>query len=77
VLEEPGWFWHDFPDKSWADAVRKLPSEDATRFESVMRERLRRSLSEPSTAPTAGKLAIDPTVLELELPQPRDTAMLP
>ncbi len=77
ALEEPGWFWHDFPDASWADTVRKLPSEDAARFESVMRERLRRALSEPSTPPTARKLTLDPTLLELALPEPRDTAMLP
>ena len=77
ALEEPGWFWHDFPDASWADAVRKLPSEDAVRFESVMRERLRLALSEPSTPPTARKLTLDPTLLELTLPEPRDTAVLP
>ncbi|MCC7034446.1 MAG: hypothetical protein IT179_16620 [Acidobacteria bacterium] len=42
ALEAPGWFWHDFPAPAWADAVRKLPPEDAPAFERAMRERLRR-----------------------------------
>ncbi|MCC7181816.1 MAG: hypothetical protein IT177_25785 [Acidobacteria bacterium] len=44
-LESPGWFWHDFPHPAWAEAVRKLPSEDASGFERTMRERLRRVLT--------------------------------
>ena len=39
-LEPPGWFWHDFPNPAWADAVRRMPSEDAGAFELAMRERL-------------------------------------
>jgi hypothetical protein len=38
ALDEPGWFWHDFPDWRWADSVRRLPSEDPSRFEEEMRE---------------------------------------
>jgi len=45
TLDAPGWFWHDFPDPAWADAVRKLPSEDAAAFEQTMRDRLRRVLT--------------------------------
>lgn len=41
TLEAPGWFWHDFPDQSWADAVRKMPSEDAAVFERTMKDRLK------------------------------------
>jgi hypothetical protein len=52
TLDAPGWFWHDFPDPAWADAVRKLPSEDAAVFEQTMRERLRRVLA--STRSRAG-----------------------
>jgi hypothetical protein len=44
ILEEPGWFWHDFPDRRWADSVRRLPSEDAATFEEEMRSRLRAAL---------------------------------
>lgn len=53
ALEAPGWFWHDFPDPAWADAVRKLPQEDASAFERTMRERLLRVLA--STRPRAGR----------------------
>jgi hypothetical protein len=45
ALEAPGWFWHDFPERRWADSVRRLPSEDASRFEEVMRSRLRAALA--------------------------------
>ncbi len=44
VLEKPGWFWHDFPDRRWADSVRRLPPEDPERFEEEMRSRLRAAL---------------------------------
>ncbi len=42
TLDPPGWFWHDFPHPAWADAARKLPSEDAALFEQTMRARLLR-----------------------------------
>ncbi len=45
TLDEPGWFWHDFPDRRWADSVRCLPSEDASRFEEEMRSRLRAAVA--------------------------------
>jgi hypothetical protein len=51
-LDEPGWFWHDFPERKWADAVKRLPSEDASRFEEEMRARLRNALDE-TAAPVA------------------------
>jgi hypothetical protein len=44
TLDEPGWFWHDFPDRRWADCVRRLPAEDASRFEEEMRSRLSAAL---------------------------------
>ncbi len=40
-LAAAGWFWHDFADPGWADAVRRLPSEDAAAFERTMRARIR------------------------------------
>ncbi|MGE3885986.1 MAG: hypothetical protein AB7H81_06125 [Vicinamibacterales bacterium] len=58
TLEAPGWFWHDFPDSVWADAVRKLPSEDASAFEQTMRGRLRRVLtSTRRRAPSSARAA--------------------
>jgi hypothetical protein len=62
ALEEPGWFWHDFPDRRWADSVRRLPSEDASRFEGEMRARLRAALAgaspdSPASAPSVEWLA--------------------
>jgi hypothetical protein len=44
VLEDPGWFWHDFPRPYDADSVRKLPAEDAGELEREMRARLRKAL---------------------------------
>lgn len=44
-LDGPGWFWHDFPDRRWAESVRRLPTEDASRFEGEMRTRLRSALA--------------------------------
>ena len=51
TLEPPGWFWHDFPDPAWADAVRKMPSEDASLFERTMRERLEKVRAARSGTP--------------------------
>lgn len=60
-LDEPGWFWHDFPDRRWADSVRRLPSEDASRFEEEIRSRLGAALagsdSGPASAPSMAWLA--------------------
>ncbi len=50
-LDRPGWFWHDFPDRAWADRVRELPREDAARFESVMRERFAAAVAPVSPPP--------------------------
>ena len=54
TLDAPGWFWHDFPDPAWADAVRTLPSEDAAAFEQTMRDRLRRVLASARRRPSIG-----------------------
>jgi hypothetical protein len=51
ALDRPGWFWHDFPDRRWADSVRRLPSEDSWRFEKEIRSRLRSALSGIETEP--------------------------
>jgi len=53
TLDEPGWFWHDFPDRRWADSVRRLPSEDASRFENEMRSQLRTALAGAGPGPVA------------------------
>ena len=53
ALDEPGWFWHDFPDRRWADCVRRLPSEDASRFEEEMRARLRAAVADTATGPAS------------------------
>ena len=39
-LPAPGFFWHDFPDPTWADLVVGMPPEDSASFESAMRDRL-------------------------------------
>jgi hypothetical protein len=52
-LDEPGWFWHDFPEPGWADSVRKLPAEDAEEFEREIRSRLGTALSGPEPASPA------------------------
>lgn len=65
-LDEPGWFWHDFSDRRWADSVRRLPSEDASRFEEEMRSRLRTALG--GAAPAAPRPAMD--WLAAPLPSP-------
>ena len=69
VLEASGWFWNDFPEASWADAVRKLPSEDAATFERVIRARIRAALSEEPTT----RVEIDPApaerLLAIDLPE--------
>ena len=44
-LEKPGWFWHNFSDSTWADAVRVLPREDTFHFENSMRSQLAEALS--------------------------------
>jgi hypothetical protein len=59
-LDEPGWFWHDFPDRMWAEAVRRLPSEKGARFEREMRARLREALAAPSIGETP-----DPGLLDV------------
>jgi hypothetical protein len=72
TLDEPGWFWHDFPDRRWADSVRRLPAEDASRFEVEMRARLRAALdgaSPPRVAP--------PSVEWLKTPLPAPVAEPP
>jgi hypothetical protein len=68
ALDEPGWFWHDFPDRRWADAVRRLPSEDASRFETEMRARLHAAVSDTAQSP-----ASSPSMdwLAAPLPSPR------
>jgi hypothetical protein len=79
ALDEPGWFWHDFPDRGWADAVRRLPSEDAARFENEMRTRLRDALEatppkevrEPGRLDTAAALPVISRVLSPVLPEAR------
>jgi hypothetical protein len=77
ALEEPGWFWHDFPDRSWADAVRKLPSADAIAFEAGMRERVRAALAGSSFNSTTDSLDAERlrasalAMVDLTLPEPR------
>jgi hypothetical protein len=63
TLDEPGWFWHDFPDRRWADSVRRLPSEDASRLEEEMKSRLR--------AAVAGETPKDDRAPLLELEETR------
>ena len=46
ALEAPGWFWHDFPDPAWADAVRMLPRENARVFEETMKARLAEAIAQ-------------------------------
>jgi hypothetical protein len=84
ALREPGWFWHDFPEKRWADVVRRLPSEDATNFEHEMTKRLRSAAAEGISAgivsqvPPSGPSRLDPDAatrfatacLSLMLPPP-------
>ena len=72
ALDEPGWFWHDFPDRRWADSVRRLPSEDASRFEGEMRARLNAALADtpPGPAPL-------PSMRWLEAPLPDPLAEPP
>jgi hypothetical protein len=53
ALDEPGWFWHDFPDRRWADSVRRLPSEGASWFEEEIRSRLRAALGGGAPAPAS------------------------
>ena len=74
TLDEPGWFWHDFPDRRWADSVRRLPSEDASRFENEMRSRLRTALAGAGPGPVAS-----PSMewLETPLPSPVEEPPLP
>jgi hypothetical protein len=67
ALEEPGWFWHDFPDRRWADSVRRLPSEDASRFEEEMRARLGAALAGGGAGPTP---ATSTEWLSVALPPP-------
>lgn len=45
-LARPTWFWHDFPDPKWADAVRLVPREDETDFATAMRARLRTAFAD-------------------------------
>ncbi len=66
-LADPGWFWHDFPDRRWADSVRRLPAEDPARFEGEMRERLREALRGGAAAPPS-TYSLD--WLEVPLPSP-------
>jgi len=70
-LEAPGWFWHDFPVRAWAESVRKLPSEDGERFERVFRERLREALAEPTPAERELDLAAIRVMLVRPLPEKR------
>jgi hypothetical protein len=72
ALGEPGWFWHDFPDRPdgrWADSVRKLPREDSARLEREIRSRVRAALSggEPPPPGTSGAVEL---LLGAELPPP-------
>jgi hypothetical protein len=67
ALDEPGWFWHDFPDRRWADSVRRLPSEDASRFEEEIRSRLRAALADTPPGP-ASSLSLE--WLAASLPSP-------
>ena len=74
VLEASGWFWNDFPEPSWADSVRKLPSEDAATFERTMRARIREAIE----GDTSSRIAeIDPApavrLLAVVLPQERES----
>ena len=60
TLEPAGWFWHDFPDPAWADAVRKVPSEDAAALERKMRDRLKMLVTDHTASvppPTATRAA--------------------
>jgi hypothetical protein len=52
-LGEPGWFWHDFPDRRWADSVRRLPGEEPVRFQKEMRRMLKDAIrgETPTPAP--------------------------
>ncbi|GAH06740.1 unnamed protein product, partial [marine sediment metagenome] len=74
VLEASGWFWNDFPEPSWADAVRKLPSEDAATFEKTMRTRIREAIAGESSPRPA---EIDPApaarLLAIDLPEERES----
>ena len=74
VLEASGWFWNDFPEPGWANAVRKLPSEDAATFERVMRDRVREAIE--GDAPTeTGELDPAPAerLLAIDLSEERET----
>jgi len=74
VLEASGWFWNDFPDPSWADSVRKLPSEDAATFERTMRARIREAIEGDASTET-GELDPAPAerLLAIDLPEERET----
>ena len=74
TLFPSGWFWNDFPEPGWANAVRKLPSEDAATFERVMRDRVREAIE--GDAPTeTGELDPAPAerLLAIDLPEERET----
>jgi len=49
-LEQPGWFWNDFPDPAWEAGVRLLPRSDAAIFEAEVRGRLQRAIVDGSAA---------------------------
>ena len=74
TLEPSGWFWSDFPDSGWAEAVRKLPSEDAGAFERTMRKRIRDAIGGESSAMHA---AVDrgpaERLLAIPLPEHRES----
>ncbi len=83
-LKAPGWFWHDFPDPAWADAVRMLPRENALVFEETMKARLSETFRQ--AVPESGGEVTPPTpspldyhvasesiaqILSMDLPAPR------
>jgi hypothetical protein len=85
-LEAPGWFWHDFPDPAWADAVRMLPRENAQAFEETMRARLEEAVRQAypessgkapaaSPSPIDGAMALEviSRILSIDLPGPRSS----
>ncbi len=70
ALDEPGWFWHDFPDRRWADSVRRLPAENSSRFEEEMRTRLRAAVADTATIPASSPSPSKMEWLEAPLPPP-------
>jgi hypothetical protein len=68
TLEAPGWFWHDFPDPAWADAVRMLPRENARVFEETMKARLAEAIAQSAQKSEEGNRVAPAAPSRLDYP---------